>query len=280
MNLTKTGNLMKSFTFLDRDQIEFRGESKDIFVGVQPHHRLGHLHSSIGTKDDSSEMILHKPGDRFYVRDKNLFLKYSFRGGAVVDVWMIPTGICHGRNVYSTQQRSAQIRLSDQFKDDRKICWFLKFRRNVTYHIDFKSSLNTSTVFITDEKMNEDEVSIIRSGRIADGSLSNMHVVVLHAKAQDEIDLTVNINSTVPFADWTDSPSYFVRRNKLGMKVKANCYLETDRSVATWIWLTVVSIFAGIFGFTLIIFFVRPIHKIGRSISQSDDLSKIKKKKH
>ena len=113
-----SGNFMGSMTILDRDRVAFCGEDKDLFIGVQPHHIMGTLFSSVISTSGASDLVEHKPGDRFYVKNTNLLLNYTFRGGARIAVWQIPTGMCDDYNVFSTQQRSAVIEVNDNFEKD------------------------------------------------------------------------------------------------------------------------------------------------------------------
>jgi hypothetical protein len=91
---------MESFTLLDGDRIAFHSSTKDLFIAVQPHHIMGEIYSSV-----NDDVIRHQPGDRFLVRKQNLTLSYRDRGGAVVNIWQIPYGLCQDHNVFSTQQR-------------------------------------------------------------------------------------------------------------------------------------------------------------------------------
>ena len=270
MNAVMDTDFIQSFTFLDRDHLTLKGTGKDLFVAVQPHHILGTVFSSVLDGSTTRDLRRHSPGDRFVVRDADIILNYTYRGGAVVDIWMLPQNMCSDVNIFSTQQRSAKIHVSEVFDRDTQLCWFLKFRRNVTWRATVQSG---AKAMIADNCTLRDPVQIQEGSRMS-GTAGAMHVIALHAKAHERVEFTAIINSTCPFGDWTDSPSRFHDRGD--PPLAEPCYIETDRSVANWIWAVLASVFVGIFGFTVVIFFIKPIHKLGVSISNSDEYLKSK----
>lgn len=274
LDVVRDSIVMESFTFRDRDRVTLRGRGKDTFVALQPHSTIGKIFSSVVNDSTTHDLIQHSPGDRFFVHDTDILLNYTYRGGAVVDVWMLPQGMCSGINIFSTQQRMARIHVEQIFDHDLQICWFLKFRRNVTWQAELKAG---DEVIIADaEMLSSGTPKRLSEGQNQRGEISRMHVISLRAKANIPVKFFAVINSSCPFGDWTDHPSRFVKRGAPRDELDGDCYIDTDRTVAVWIWAVLSTVFLGIFGFTVVIFFVKPIHKIGVSISNSDEFLKAK----
>ena len=256
-NEVRTGYEIDTVTFLDRDRIELRGKDTDVFVAAQSHHTLGHLFSSVIRENNTEDLIKHIAGDKFYVQKAGVVLNYTYRGGSRVSFWQIPSGLCGDYNIYSTQQRSAVIKVNDTFTEDTKICWFLNFRKSVTYDVSFRSASGASTVLVADQRLiSSDSQAYIKPGDAQSGQLGSTHVIALDAKA-GPVDLEVNVNCDVDFGDWTDHPSFITKRGESAQPTKP-MYIETNRQVAAWIWTALVGTFIAISTFTTLLFFAKP----------------------
>lgn len=273
------GSFMSSFTFLDRDRVEFNATSRDLFVAVQPHHMTGGLFSSVIDSAGSHSLVKHRPGDRFRVRDVRLSMNFTYRGGAIVHAWQIPTGLCGERSVFSGQQREALIDIDEEFDRELNMCWFLQFRGTVNYSVKFaQSGVGSELTIMDDEAIKGNTSVVVRSGETAAGVIGNSHIIALRV-TPGRLHLRVVVSSNAQFGDWTDMPSKFMPRGDVkGRVMEDEMYVKTRRDVATWIWLSLASSLAGTFAFTVVFFFVRPIRKISTSLSNSDDLSKLAKK--
>ena len=275
LDVTRDDPFMDTFTLLDGDRVTITGGGKNVFVAIQPHNIMGHIFSTTVSKDSDSRTIEHKIGERFYVSDQDVILNYSYRGGAVLNVWSLPDDLCDPRySVFSSQQREARIKVDAYFENDTKICWMLNFRTPVEMSASFEAENSSSELIVGDTKhMRTKCWYFVRPGRpILNGGLNRSSLVMLDAK-KGRVKVDVELKSDIPYADWTDSPSFFVERGDHNQP-DLPTYLETVRDVQLWIWILLCSIIASIFGFTLVIFFVRPIAKIHKSLSHSDDLSK------
>jgi hypothetical protein len=269
IDVVKEGDFMESYALLDGDRVQFRGANKDIFVAVQPHHIMGSVYSTIG--GDSSDVIAHRPGDRFRVRDQDLLLTYSYRGGAVVNTWQIPDNVCKNHNIFSTQQREAVIKVQHFFSEEATICWFLNFRKSVEFSIDFIQGGNGSVVRIADTSVLPGFITVNAPEKLA-GSLNKQQLIILEAHP-GEIDLSVHVSSPIPFADWTDSPSLFLDRGE-SKEQNLPLYLITVRDVKMWIWGALLGIVGFILLFTGGILFSRPLRKFGLAVSDIRPVTK------
>jgi hypothetical protein len=261
INTSRAGDFMESFTLLDGDQILFGSSTKDLFIGIQPHHIMGEVYSSIAS--NSSDRILHRPGDRFRVQRQDLLLTYRQRGGAVVDSWQIPSDLCLDHNVFSTQQREAVIQINDTFTNSTRICWFLHFRRPVEFSISFPGGPVDSLLQIGDTSHLQPGSALInvRPGGARTGTLGTQQLVVLKAEP-GYVNLTIRISSPIPFGDWTDRPSLFADR---GQTAPANLplYITSIRDVKLWIWTVLAGLVLFVLLFTAAILFFRPLRKLG-----------------
>jgi hypothetical protein len=272
INVVKEGSFMESFTLLDGDRVHFRGAGKDLFVAIQPHHIMGSVYSTVG-----EDVILHNPRDRFRVRDQDLVLNYSYRGGAVVNAWQIPNDMCLNHNVFSTQQREAVIKVQNSFDTPTKVCWFLNFRKSVEFSLDFMKGPLNSSVQIGDTSNlapGAKLLSVDPKGKLT-GLLGKQQLIVLDTQP-GEVDLSVHLASAIPFADWTDSPSLFQDRSAKDSNDISDLplYLVTIRDVKLWIWGTLFGIVAFILLFTATILFFRPLRKLGLAGSDINALTK------
>lgn len=285
LNIHRDFDFMDSFTLLDKDSISLSGKNRDIFVAIQPHSIMGHIHSTVKTDGSENGTIEHDVGERFYVSNQDLHINYSYRGGAVVHVWSLPQGMCDTSYViYSASQRSANIELNEYFNEDTKICWLLSFNTPVEFDADFVNGSQGSRLIVGDFKhlITKHFYEFQPGQSRKENGLNKTHMVLLDAK-KGLLSVNIKIRSRIPYADWTDKPSLFVKRGERLSKNQFETpekpfYLETIRSVQTWIWVCLFSMFGSIMGFTFIIFFIRPFKKIHKSLSQTD-LAKAAKSK-
>ncbi|OHS94831.1 hypothetical protein TRFO_38974 [Tritrichomonas foetus] len=311
LNLEKDGFFMDTYTLLDQDYVKIYGKNKDVFIAIQPHNIMGSIYSTVSpTSHDGKNSnrdkkfngtVKHYVGDRFYVSNSDIFLNYTYRGGSVVNVFSLPRGLCDPEySIFTTMQREAHISIDETFQEDRKICWFLNFKTPVEFEAIFHDGPKDSKLMIGDQKhlLTNHWYDIPPTKSILNGGLNRSNLIVLDAK-KGHISLNISVTSGVPFADWTDRPSFFAKRNELlsykkaieGINIKCGditsnepfnkdlkMYITTVRNVKIWIWAILCGIIASIFGFTVVIFFVKPIRKIHRSLSHSDDLAKASRK--
>lgn len=281
LNIHRDFDFMDSFTLLDKDSVSISGKNRDIFVAVQPHSIMGHIFSTVSTENNEQSTLEHSVGDRFYVSNQDIQLYYSYRGGALVHVWSLPQGMCDTSYViYSASQRSATIELNEVFNEDTKICWLLNFNTPVEFDAEFVNGSYDSKLIVGDFKL------LITKrfyefkpgqGRKENG-LNRTHMVLLDAK-KGPTSINIEIRSKIPYADWTDKPSFFVKRGEKNLEdQEKQFYLMTLRNVQPWIWACLFGMFGLILGFTFTIFFIRPFKKITKSLSQQD-LTKIVKSK-
>ncbi|KAK8886221.1 hypothetical protein M9Y10_041680 [Tritrichomonas musculus] len=285
LNIYRDFDFMDTFTLLDKDSVTISGKERDIFVAIQPHSIMGHVFSTVYKNSIEKNTIQHSVGERFYVSNQDLKINYSYRGGVVVHVWSLPRGMCDtSYTIYSAGQRSATIHLNEIFNEDTKICWLLNFKGPVDFDANFINGSQGSKLIVGDFKhlITKHFYEFQPGQNRNNNGLNKTHMILLNAK-EGPTSINIDLKSQIPYADWTDNPSLFVKRG--GKKSKQqlenqekNLYLETVRNVQTWIWLCLFGMFGSILGFTFIIFFIRPFKKIHKSLSHPD-LSKDGKSK-
>lgn len=257
---------------LDKDFLSISGDNKDIFVAIQPHSIMGRIYSTISKNNQIIDTIQHSVGDRFYVRNQDLLLNYTYRGGCVVHTWVLPHGMCDpDYTIYSSGQRYAKIEINEKFEENSKICWLLDFNKPVDFDASFNDGSSDSKLIIGDSKhlITKHFYEFRPKQKRTNLGLNRTHLVLLEA-SQGHVSLEIEFRSDIPYADWTDKPSLFVQRGKSSENNQKPMYLHTVRDVKLWIWALLFAMIGSIFGFTLIIFFVRPFKKIHRSLSQQD----------
>jgi hypothetical protein len=267
IDTVRTGTFMESFTLLDPDRIAFHGEDKDLFIAIQPHYLMGEIFSSVNNTDGTPDLMYHRPGDRFRVSDQRLVLRYSSRGGAVVNTWQLPRGLCRDHNIFSTQQRVAVISVQETFDAPTTVCWFLNFRRPVDFTVAFIDGPAGATVRIGDNESLSDGLQQIDPKRYVVGHMAGQHLVVLDSPAGD-VDLSIAVTSSVPFADWTDAPSLFGERGRPAPTGRP-LYLVTVRNAKLWIWGVIYGVAAVAVFHGATILFMRPMKKLFLSVVSS-----------
>lgn len=253
---------MESFTMLDRDTLLLNATDHDIFVAIQPHTIMGNISSVVEYSNGEKTYIAHKNGDTFLIQDAKMTLYYTKRGGCTIKVWQIPKGMCSEYSIFSTQQREADIFIDDKFAEEKKICWFLAFRKQVSFQADH--SENTKLYF-------GDNSGIAES---SSGLLNQTMMIALHAAPGHSL-VKVHVQCNISYGDWTDSPRFFTPINQQNKFSTSPMYIETKRNVELWIWVVMFSILASLFTFTVVIFFIKPITKIHKSFSLPEDLNKL-----
>jgi hypothetical protein len=251
---------MESFTLLDKDRIDFKASNADLFVAVQPHHIMGAVYSTVADANGTERRLRHDPGDRFFVRGQDLTLSYAERGGAVVNTWQLPPGLCRAYSVFSIQQREALVDVQATFSEATTICWFLNFRAPVNFSVEFVDGPAGSRVRLGDNSSFALAFHEIGpSGSLA-GHAGAQNLIVLDAVA-GRVNLSITVRSAVPFGDWTDAPSFFHPRGTAGGP-QLPTYLLTVRDVKMWIWATLIGVVAAILLYTAILLFATPVKKL------------------
>jgi hypothetical protein len=260
INAVKTGYFIESFTVLDKDRIEFKASNADLFLAIQPHHIMGEVHSTVTDANGTKSRIRHNPGDRFFVRRQDLTLNYAERGGAVINTWQLPPGLCQDYSVFSTQQRKALVDVQHTFSEPTTICWFLNFRDRVNFSVNFVEGPATSRVRVGDNSsfalgLHE----IAPKGSLA-GHAAAQNLIVLDAVA-GRVNLSIKVRSDIQFGDWTDTPSFFHPRGAPGGP-QLPTYLFTVREVEMWIWGTLIGVVVLILLYSAILLFATPVKKL------------------
>jgi hypothetical protein len=260
MDTVKTGYFIESFTVLDKDRIEFRASNADLFLAIQPHHIMGEVYSTVTDANGTESRMRHDPGDRFFLRRQDLTLNYAERGGAVINTWQLPPGLCQDYSVFSTQQRKALVDVQNTFSEPTTICWFLNFRDPVNFSVDFVEGPAASRVRLGDNSSFAVGFHEIKPKSSLFGHAAGQIVIVLNAVA-GHVNLSIKIRSDIPFGDWTDTPSFFHPRGASGGP-QLPTYLFTVRDVEIWIWATLIGVVALILLYTAILLFATPVKKL------------------
>jgi hypothetical protein len=268
INATRDGDFMESFTLLDGDRILFRSSTKDLFVAIQGHTIMGELYSTNGSNE--ADRIRHKPGDHFRVQGEDLVLTYRQRGGAGIDTWQIPSGLCSNHNIFSAQQREAIIQIDKTFSEPTTICWFLSFRKSVAFSVDFHIGTPDSYLQIgdTDNLRPDSTLLIVSPTTRRTGTLGTHQLIILKAQP-GQINLSVRVSTSLPFADWTDSASLFVDRHQT-VTDDLPLYIETIRSVKLWVWFVLFGTGLFVLCLTTAALFWRPGRKPGLTTEASE----------
>jgi hypothetical protein len=257
INASRTGYFMESFTVLDQDRIEFKAANSTLFMAIQPHHMMGDVYTSVFQADGSTDRIHHRAGDRFYLANQDLVLEYSYRGGGVINTWQLPRGLCKAHSIFSTQQREAIISVHDDFPERVTICWLLIFRKSVNFSVTFSNGSRGSQLLIGDNSSFAAQFHKVEAGKSLSGQLDRQQLVVLDAAAGRH-DIVILIRSSVPFGDWTDSPSIFRPRGS-DVSPALPMYITTYRDVKLWVWALLFGIVASILLYTAFILFMKPV---------------------
>lgn len=157
------------------------------------------------------------------------------------------------------------ISVQESFDVPTTICWFLNFRRPVDFTVAFIDGPPGASVRIGDNESLADGLQQIDPKRYVVGHLAGQHLIVLDSPVGD-VDLSIAVTSSVPFADWTDAPSLFSER---GASAPSGLplYIVTVRNAKLWIWgvvygLAAVAVFHG-----ATILFMRPMKKLFSGMS-------------
>jgi hypothetical protein len=271
IDAVRTGLFMETFTLLDPDRVLFKPSDSDLFVAIQPHYLMGEILSSLPRTNDTE--MRHFPGDRFRVVNDEVLLRYESRGGAVVNTWQLPRGLCHNHNIFSTQQREAVITVQETFRDSARICWFLNFRWPVSFTVAFIDGPADARLRIGDNASLADHLIAVEPKKYVSGQLAGQHLIVLDSPP-GEIDLSVAVTSSVPFADWTDSPSLFHDRGVSDTRVLP-MFIVTVRNAKFWIWGVVYGFVALSLFYGATILFMRPMKRFFFAAVQWSRLSAV-----
>ena len=267
---------VNKYTLLDGDRIFVDSEPENvIYLSVQPHTLMGELEANITWNNGENFVYPVNSSDLLQIDCKSLILTYKSRGGVSLSIWQIPKSICQNKIIYSANQRSVEIAISDNFEENEKICWLLSFVKPVEIKSNVEKFSENGKIEIFDEKRLSNNSPLVIETPSNDAMNDTKNPVVVFSSGKGGfVNFTINAKADVSYADWTDSHRFFKKFDN-GQLVEiagddTKAFISANRKVEPWIWSIFFVIGGSIFFSTVIFFFIRPVNKMRRSLSIKD----------
>lgn len=266
VNYTHEYHTFKTYTILDHDLLFVNSSLDDaIYLSLQPHTITGDVYINVTWEDSTSTNYNASQGDLLRIICRNLVISYFNKGGLTLTVWQMPKDRCSDNSFFTSHQNEVNIKVNRELEQN-SICWFINFKDipQITMRklqIPPNSSLQVYN-------SNNTVINSSKSPFIA----TEETVIALHPETGYH-NFVIQAKSQIIYADWTDSTrkfAEFTQNGKISESIFDSSFMTSRRRISSLIWLVIAFIGFCIFGFTIIIFFIKPAYKLQRNIKLKD----------
>lgn len=237
-NYTLNDTTITSIVLNDGDTVYIDGRDFNVYLFTSPHFFFGELEIT-STYFDLSNDFKAQPSQRFLFNNAEVTLKYTkAHAPCKVDIYIIRLGICTEQSIHIRGARKSRI-FSENFGYlNTQLCYFYSFEEEPRFTFTIPNSTYANVnIFYQDENstFQFEEITEIKLKK-----LPKLFGINLCSGNMSNYDL--KFDTDLKYGDWTENNSFFNcwPTHLCSPDTDLDYHVTADRSVAFWIWATLI----------------------------------------